>query len=400
MRTLLTATLLAGAAWGCAGEAPDRTAMFNQAELRLVGGSNEEPTPTFHARLAAAIDGASARVDVAVERLNAPAVTDALIRAAARGVAVRVVSDQDAATDPGFAALSIGGIVTTFGDGEIPWSPQPGVEMVRPGSDNQMTHNFVVIDEVTVWNWTGGLLPDGEAGLQSVVEIRSQDVAKDFRSMHQQMVGGTFATTLTAYGAMTSATNDSRLRYVIAEPWTMELQFAPAEPAIKQIIDEVYAARASVWISASYLWNRPLTDALRYKAAAGFDVRVVVDGRSQASAYDQSRRLGQIFDELREADAAFPTLVSVDRTLDTFVIIDGAVSPIDLTVYPRLAMWASHGALPASPFTIGDAGPVSRPSGAFTDGNFWAFREEPGFVAPPIDALVQRFNRILQEEAP
>ena len=49
----------------------------------------------------------------------------------------------------------------------------------------------------------------------------------------------------------------------------------PQERLVKEPIDRVYSARVSVHIAAAEFSNRELARALRYKAEAGFDVRLV-----------------------------------------------------------------------------------------------------------------------------
>ncbi|MFQ5923716.1 MAG: phospholipase D-like domain-containing protein, partial [Anaerolineales bacterium] len=96
------------------------------------------------AMLAASIDAASEKVDVAAQDIDLWSIRDALIDAHQRGLRVRVVTETDYSTGPEIQALVLAGV------------------QVREDERSPLMHNkFVVIDEEEVWTGSMNLTVNG-----------------------------------------------------------------------------------------------------------------------------------------------------------------------------------------------------------------------------------------------
>jgi hypothetical protein len=317
---------------------------------------------------------AQVSLDLAVERFDDTASAEAVLAAARRGVAVRVVTDADSLGDAGFGLLRSAGIPVVSGDGPLRWSPSPGLEMLRLGSHNRMTHNFAVVDAKKVFTASAGPQVAGGTRRQLQAVFESADLAKDFGDVFEQMFGGIFATTVTAYGEPMPADTNNRTRIPMPDGSVLSTWFGPQEPILKEVIDRVYSARASVFVATTQLSNRELVAALRYKASAGFEVRVVVDA-SEATA-DGSRAA--------ELEASFAALgpeakVSLQRVDDlgfNALVTDTEASPVDGSVYDASLVMTTQPAVETNPFVVGAAGPIPRAADGFFDSHAWAVSEQ------------------------
>jgi hypothetical protein len=354
--------------------------------------------------LVADFAGATVRIHAAITHLEDERVARALIRAHERGVDVRIVSDADHRSDSGFQLLEQAGIPVVYGDGALRYLPDPTLSpllqgcqqtvehitctrdqgaagpdlglMVRPGSYNLMSHTFFVIDEVTVWNFTTPLR--GGAHHWLGFRMKSEDVARSFEREFKQMQAGVFSTTLSVYnGPLKSTTHQSPTHYT--NEGIVRVQFNPQERLIKQMIDEIYRARASVYIMSDNIANPYVVQALEYKHANGFDVRIIM-GRDQAPATrDRLLALGA-----RQAPAGvthLPSLVIIDDGRDR----NGALRP-------RIVQALSHPILRGSPFEVLYRLPNDwvriYPSDTFADGNLWEIVEEGFERTPAVDRAV------------
>ncbi|QDG51451.1 hypothetical protein FIV42_12060 [Persicimonas caeni] len=355
------------------------------------------------AELIADIEAARESIDIAVSTLLDEEVAQALIDARARGVAVRVVSDWDSRDSAGLVQLEDNDIIPVYGDGALQYLPEPTLNsllsiclydphevkcstqleaclggaasedcftpeeglMQRPGSFNLMSHNFAVIDEDVVWNF-----PALDQATRNWIgwRAKSSQLAYDFSREFQQMHGGVFSTTLSIYNGPLKSSTDYRVRYLTDEG-ILKVWFNPQERLMKTVIDEVYKARASVWVMSDTLSNPHLVDALEYKANNGFDVRVLVHPDHQAS--------GDIQDRLEDLGVRYAP--ATYEHLSTLLIID-AEKDREGRKWGRHVMGLSHPLLHGSPFEVEYKKPDDEiyiyPSDLFADGNLWLIDEK------------------------
>lgn len=366
---LVGAVLLAA----CSTEAPSTQDYRHRFEVLTEAEGNAEIVDAA----VRAINRAESIAWVAADRFDSDRMVDALVAAAARGVDVRVVGDADRRDQPSFVRLlaelpdvmDTGELVPAvrFGNGALAYSPSPDVVVERDGDDSAMTHNFVVVDELFVIGATDGFIDD-RAAAQVGFEAASEWIGRDFGDEFRQLHAGVFATTLNTFnGPLKSDTNNRQ--FYRTDDGRIELYFGPQERLMKQIIDDVYAARASVLVAAEFIANSPLADALRYKAEAGFDVTVVVAERSNNVTSSRYQRLVDAFDGLD--NARIVALPDVDGALpfafDT-VVIDELPSPVDGRTY-RAQAWVVTQTMVAdiSFIEVGEDETEARASDAFTD---------------------------------
>jgi len=375
--TLVTSLLVVSLLWGCAQEAPPAAEkLFDRYAVTFVPpATSAEAALTVQTAFIAEVAGATGSVDLAVEGFDDLISAQAIIDAAGRGVAVRVVGDEDRRGDAGFAKLKDAGIPLAFGDGPLPWAPSPSVSMVRGSDDNRMSHNFMVVDGSTVFVASNGpvIASGGRAQLYNV--MTSEDLAKDFTGVFQQMFGGVFATTVTSYGEPMPSNTNNRTRIPMQDGSVLSTWFGPQEPIIKEAIDRIYEAHASVYLATSGLYNKELVDALRYKAAAGFKVTVVVDA---AAADAVGSRVSRLEGGIADPNTPSPNAKVVRRPNVGFnaLIIDAEPSALDGTQGPATMFVPSQPFIETIPYVSGAAGFEPRPCDTFFDSNAWAISEQ------------------------
>lgn len=370
------------------GEAPDvERELFNRGAPLYIESASD--AAALEARVVALIDGAKVRAWACFERLGSEKIANALLRARTRGVDVRVVSDVDRAADTGLTLLSEK--LDTLPDksprlklmgGPLNYSPGPNRTLTRDSTLNQITHTFVLVDDNQVVNVSEGL--DGDNRLRWGFDARSTDLAKDFEDEFTQLFGGVSATTLTYFDGLLKSNTNNRVYYPMpGGVW--ELYFGPQERLMKRVIDEVYAARASVQIMTPLLSNTFLVDALRYKANVGGIVDVLVD---EARLGEATSRFNQLQQALAQDGAHAELRVGNDLGV-TIVVID-AERARDGRRYQTRVLVLSHPLVESIPFNANDE---SRPSDAFMDGNMWVLSRPSHDDSKEVSGALRAFAR-------
>lgn len=415
-RTLVGVCALCVLAVSGCNEAPEVDASsFTDVQFRQLGSSREE----LKGDLLSIIEGAEETIDIALERMIDTDISDALIAAKDRGVKVRVVSDKEFEMDAGFVDLVDNDVSVVFGDTELKYLPEPTLTslmescletpyyrqctqreqgsdqpddglMVRPEDYNQMSNNFAVVDGLKVWI-SSSSLNAGEAYFIGWT-THSQDLSIAFTNEFKQMFGGVFSDNLDMFNGPNKSTvhgivYDSRIpaarpgRYLKLQPGyltnqgIMRIEFNPQQRLTKELIDEIYRARGSVFVTTDEMLNEHVINALEYKHSAGFDVRVVVraGGRLPTELVDAG--------VVREADATIdyvPTMVITDHEADR-----------NGEYWGRTALVLSHSLFKPAPFEVFTPRQLNRldeddnivriyKSDMFIDGTMWTLREFGG----------------------
>jgi len=405
------------------------------------GCSNEEVTyqsaletkSTFYLNQAAAARGqllteirqTRDTIDVAVTRLEDVEIANALITAARAGAKVRVVGDAHYESDAGFQVLNNfvrdllfddddfnDDLMTiVFGNGEFRYLPDPTLSpllnncgfaavgdkvicpsanpirplsnrlMLRPGDYNLMSHNFFILGPRVVWNFASPF--DGNATIPLAWRIDGEMLKESFWREFNQMHAGVFATTLSIYnGPIKSGTQFSPI--YITEFGEFRMRFGPQERIVKTLIDDAYKARASVFVMTDSLNEQFLVDALEYKNANGFDVRVIVNQASQDS---------EMLARLRNIDARFaPASLGY---LPTVVIVDTQPNRLG-DVEQRRVHVLSHPIWKTAPFQLFADVPNDYieiyKSDYFADGLMWSLYAYKGQESPNIDSMLRLFD--------
>ncbi len=372
---------------------------FSRFHAFGVGPTSTYQLEEIERRAVELIVNAETSLDVALEYFGSTRIADALIEAKSRGVKVRVVGDVDRRDQDGFQSLedsnsfhsTIVGLPNreahdlnadvVYGDGPVSWQAVFGRELViRTGEDNLMTHNFIIADRHRILNLTGGFPADGEELTQAGFIAASEDLAKDFSDMFDQLHGGVFSTRQTFYDDSVSADTNNRTSYP-TEDSVIEVYFGPQERLVKEVIDRIYNAKSSVYIASMQFKNDEIARALRYKTGAGFDVKLVLaePPSTPTDGLDGYR---------------------INPEIDgTWVIIDGQRSPLTRIMHPGSAMVMSMPLFEAVPYYFEDAGeedPLPQQSDRFTDANMWVVQQN--LVQPNSDYqyLVDSFDSLFE----
>ena len=431
-KTLFFCVLVVGIAVAAVGFLPDGQAdespsegWFNHVDYYV--GSGDE-VDRIRTRLIDELNEAETRVDAAIAVLDDPEISDALLAAADRGVAVRVVGDAHLADSDGFADLvAHDGVDVAFGNGVLKYLPDPTLSplleycdgtdpattddyitctrsagsvppqntdnmMERPSHYNVMSHTFFLIDATYIWNITAPLTGDDATWLafRAMSEEMTRSYEREFRQMH----GGVFATTLSVYnGPLKSITHTTTER--LTNRGHLRVRFNPQERLIKNLIDEVYRARSSVYIMTENFQNRDLMNALRYKSENGFPVRVMY-GQTQGST-------GRAVLEELAANSDDFELVQAPASmgpLPTFMVLNSEQDR-NGERQPRLVQILSHELWRSEPFevipTLPDDWVRIYPSDTFADGVLWEVVESWSQRNPEAEPFVDTWRAMWNE---
>lgn len=384
--------------WGtsCGDEVP----LSDTVNAHLQVFSNDDQAIT---RFIEQINSETSRIDAAFSAIDHEEVINALIEAKRRGVRVRIVADVDNQLDPGITKLLNEKISFSFIDGELTYLPDPNMSpilkpkgyLVRSSDLSIMTHNFALLGATQVWNFSGPLLQSfpPTLGYYAKSELLREDFTREFN----QLFSGVGSTTLDVYnGPVKSSVYRHPYEYDNGEPFyysdslytdngRLRILFNPQNRAVKTLIDEVYRAKGSIYIQTESIEEKALIKALAYKFDNGFDVRIVVNTKSQSTSYKS---------DIQKIGAAG---IDVPH-LPTVIIFDEGKGVGDQFLYPRQAMVISHPIFSTSPLVVVPGFPddsVSQmKSDTFADGHAWILSEVAGQrgQSTSINQLLDKFN--------
>ena len=297
---------------GCA--APDTNQVFNNVQVQSFTESDggQQVIDAF-------IDGAlSAESDLAVllPGLENMELAQVLIQAHESGVPVAVASDVDSSDDVGILALLDAGVPVSLGDGAVAYFEFSLNEDVSwDSSQVRMTHNVMVIDRTHVLN-TSSLEPGD--GFRWLFDSTSRDLSYDLDIEHNQIFGGSDASSMTAYDSLAKSVADNRWIYGMQSDEHLEVWLGPQERLIKRIVDATYGARASIYVLTDDFMDEGLAVALGAKYADGFDVQVVVGPNFKENERALSNNLEESGVPVTQlpAGTVVPTLLLIDTQID------------------------------------------------------------------------------------
>ena len=265
---------------------PDPDGIFNKVEV-----FPSDDAQATNARYVQAIDQAAETLHIALPAGDDPDVGDAIVRAWDRGVQVEVITDIDIEDSPAVTALLDAGVPTTLADDGVAYFDfNINQEVSFPSEDCVMSHSFVVADEATIVTGTSwGGIDGGDPQRDVVYLMRGEDLVHDILLEHNQIFGGTDATTTTAYDANAKSITDFRWMYRTTTGIDLELWFGPQERLTKRVIDAIYGARTSVRVLSGDFFNEGAALALQDKAKWGIPVDFVVDDSFDTAIADNAQ---------------------------------------------------------------------------------------------------------------
>lgn len=247
---------------------------FTTPELVYPDTPRDRIPPAPERALLADIETATRSIELASFEYNLTSVAEALARAQARGVVVRLALDRESLESPVMAKWA--GLVEDAG---IPISWQEG--------DGFLHSKFVIVDQRLVW--TGSWNPtinDTYRNNNNLLRITVPALVENYAAEFERMAAGEFGndkTGRTPYPVVRMGTG------------TVESYFSPRERVRSRVIDWVDRARVSVEVLAFSFTDNEIADALIERNTAGVPVRVVFETRNadgSGSEYARLRRRG------------------------------------------------------------------------------------------------------------
>ncbi len=231
---------------------------------RLRGGVDET--------VAAAIDNARLTVDAALYDLDLWSIRDALLRAARRGVQVRIVAESDHLGRAEFQALR-----------------RAGIPIVGDHRQALMHDKFLIIDHYEVWTGSMNYTLNGVyRNNNDLVRLRSSRLAADYTAEFEEMF------TDHRFGAASPA--NTPYPQVNLDGTLVEVYFSPEDHPRDHYLPVVAQAQQSIVLMAFNLTDDDLARLLIAKAHQGVKVQGVFDARQAATSrgndYETLRRAG------------------------------------------------------------------------------------------------------------
>lgn len=220
--------------------------------------------------LVADIDRAGFLVDIAAFDLDLQSVSDALVRASARGVQVRMVIDSDNA------------------DADQPQELiKAGILVVEDDRSAIMHNKFVIVDQVITWTGSWNFTENGTyLNNNNAIRFVSEDMARNYSDEFEEMFLGN------SFGPTSPASTPHRL--VTVRGTRLETYFAPEDSVMERIVAIVSGARQSIRFLAFSFTDGELAATLLERSSAGVLVEGVFESRGASSEHSQ-------FDLLRDA---------------------------------------------------------------------------------------------------
>jgi len=243
------------------------------------------------------IDAAKVSIDVAAFELDNAVITDALVRAAKRGVIVRLVTDTDYLQESGVIALR-----------------GAGVPVLDDKRDALMHNKFMVFDKKAVWtgsmNFTENCAyKNNNHGLY----IESVELAANYSTKFRWMFEEA------DFGARSGFFKRDKIPNPVvkfADGTVVESYFSPDDRIAGKVVALVGEARQSVDFLAFSYTHAAIGKAMIDRGQTGVKVRGVFEKSQAASSYSQFNRL---------SGAGFPVYLDANpRNMHhKMILIDG-----------------------------------------------------------------------------
>jgi phosphatidylserine/phosphatidylglycerophosphate/cardiolipin synthase-like enzyme len=211
------------------------------------------------AALVKAIDEAKTSIDAALFELNSPAVTEALVKALGRGVAVRIVfDDEHALEDPDSTAQSV---------------MDAGAEIRSDARSALMHHKFFIIDGQSVWTGSMNITRnDIYNNNNNAIFIRSAKLAANYQAFFDEMFKD---------GVFTRRQSRVQLPYPVLQigDTRVETYFSPiqGDEIESRLVELIMDAQTSIRFMAFSFTLDSVGNAVIDRAASGVDVAGVFE---------------------------------------------------------------------------------------------------------------------------
>ena len=220
--------------------------------------------------LAAAIAGATQTVDIAAYEFNSPALTQALLDAKARGVRVRMVSDNEDGLGDDDTTLNL--------------LQAAGIPVVTDERGALMHDKFIILDGQVVWTGSWNLtINDTYRNNNNAIALRSQQAIENYQTEFNEMfIEGRFGPTSPVNTPHQSFTQDGV---------PVEVYFAPEDEVIDQIVSTISGAQKSVQFMTFSFTVDEIGSAIMERAARGVDVQGIFERTGSETEFSEFGRL-------------------------------------------------------------------------------------------------------------
>jgi phosphatidylserine/phosphatidylglycerophosphate/cardiolipin synthase-like enzyme len=222
-------------------------------------GSVTNPSGGIPEAIAASFDAAHRTIDVAVYEFDLKVLSQALLKAKARGVKVRVVTDSDSVQQAGIQALIAG-----------------GVPVIPDKRDPIMHDKFVVIDGARLWSGSMNFtVNDAYRNDNNMIEIESPELAQNYTHEFERMF---LTKKFTKHAA-----GDTPHPSLTIDGTEIDNYFSPGGGVASHINAALGAAQHNIYFMAFSFTRKDLGQTLLDQANAGRDVRGVFEGLELAA---------------------------------------------------------------------------------------------------------------------
>jgi phosphatidylserine/phosphatidylglycerophosphate/cardiolipin synthase-like enzyme len=297
---LLAALAGAPAQPGAAAPAEGFAPLF----LGSLSNSSTLVTTAADTQFGALAQAAQASIDVALYDFDRASVRDALLAAKARGVAVRVVGDDEDAALASYAPF-------------YQSMTAAGIPLVTDSASALMHNKFAVFDGGVTWTGSANFSDNAFVrNGENVVVITSTVVASIYTAEFNEMFGGKF------HGAKSDNTAHSAT--VAGSP--VEIAFAPTDGVENRIIAALNSANESIKVAMFTFTSAPIAQALIAAKSRGVKVEVLLDGTADGSQFSQR-------DPLCAAGVTVRVETWASKLHDKYAVVDAgsASDPLILT---------------------------------------------------------------------
>jgi phosphatidylserine/phosphatidylglycerophosphate/cardiolipin synthase-like enzyme len=215
--------------------------------------------------LATAIDNVKNTLDIAAFEWNNPVITEAVLRAAERGVRVRMVVDNEYTVEED--------------DSTIAEMELADIPIVEDGRSALMHNKIMIMDGITVWIGAMNFTVNGVyRNYNNLVMLRSRRAVEIYQAEFDEMFTGK------QFGPRSPKTNTGSFTQ---DNTPIEVYFASENDVIGPIIREINAAKQSIRFMAFSFTRDDMAQAMLARSRAGVNVQGVFERTGSATQFSE-----------------------------------------------------------------------------------------------------------------
>ncbi len=175
-------------------------------------------------------------------------------------------------------------------------------------SDQLMHNKFMIFDENEVITGSMNYTYTGLSGFNgnSILDIKSKDVAKLYKAEFEQMLSGKFHADKTSTGNINHfAVDGARIR----------VYFSPYDNAAKYLVELINEAKTYVYVPTFLVTHADISAALVRAKSRGVDVKIIIDANNTSSRHTKHN-------DLRKKGVPLKTEVFAGKLHSKSLIID------------------------------------------------------------------------------